>query len=49
VVSNNGALEVVAYLTEDDAKRVNVGSKVMIDNSISGVGNSYCFSHRPAD
>ncbi len=37
VVSNNGALEVVAYITEDDAKRVNVSSKVMIDNSVEGV------------
>lgn len=37
VVSNNGALEVVAYVTEDDAKRVVVGSPVVIDGSVKGV------------
>lgn len=37
VVSNNGALEVVAYVTEDDAKRISVGNKVMVDTSVQGV------------
>lgn len=37
VVSNNGALEVVAYVTEDDAKRVSVGSEVSIDGTAKGV------------
>lgn len=37
VVSNNGALEVVSYVTEDDAKRVQVGNEVMIDNTVKGV------------
>jgi RND family efflux transporter MFP subunit len=37
VVSNNGALEVLAYVTEDDAKRVSVGSEVLIDGTAKGV------------
>lgn len=37
VVSNNGALEVVSYVTEDDAKRIAVGNNVTIDNSSKGV------------
>lgn len=37
VVSNNGALEIISFVTEDDAKRVTVGSVVSIDGSIPGV------------
>jgi RND family efflux transporter MFP subunit len=37
VVSNNGALEVVSYVTDDDAKRIQVGNEVMIDNAVKGV------------
>jgi RND family efflux transporter MFP subunit len=37
VVSNNGALEVVSYVTEEDAKRIQVGNNVLIDNSVQGV------------
>jgi RND family efflux transporter MFP subunit len=37
IVSNNGALEVVAYVTEEDARRIQVGSPVLIDNSVQGV------------
>ncbi len=37
VVSNNGALEVLAYVTEDDARRIQVGNEVIIDNSVKGV------------
>ncbi|MFA5131946.1 MAG: efflux RND transporter periplasmic adaptor subunit [Candidatus Paceibacterota bacterium] len=37
IVSNNGALEVLAYVTEDDAKRAAVGSPVMIDGVFKGV------------
>jgi multidrug resistance efflux pump len=37
VVSNNGALEVVSSVTDDDAKRISVGSTVMIDGTVSGV------------
>lgn len=37
VVSNNGALEVVSYVTEDDAKRIAVGSPVTIDASVKGI------------
>lgn len=37
VVSNNGALEVLAYVTEDDAKRISVGSEVLIDGTAKGV------------
>ena len=37
VVSNNGALEVVTYVTEDDAKRIQVGNSVLIDNTTKGI------------
>lgn len=37
VISNNGALEVVSYVTEDDAKRITVGTPVKINNTIEGV------------
>lgn len=37
VVSNNGALEVISYVTEDDAKRINAGSLVTIDSNIEGI------------
>ena len=37
VVSNNGALEVLAYVTEDDAKELAVGSSVTIEDNITGV------------
>lgn len=37
VISNNGALEIVSSVNEDDAKRVIVGSKAMINNTIEGV------------
>lgn len=37
VVSNNGALEVVSLVTEDDAKRITAGSPVVINGSIPGV------------
>ncbi len=37
VVSNNGALEVISLVTDDDAKRITVGSLVTIDGSIAGV------------
>ncbi len=37
VISNNGALEIVSSVNEDDAKRVTVGSKAMINNTIEGV------------
>lgn len=37
VVSNNGALEVVAYVTEDDARELSIGAKVSIDGTGSGV------------
>ena len=37
VVSNNGALEVQAYVSEDDSKRINVGSPVVINSNIKGV------------
>lgn len=37
VVSNNRALEVLAYVTEDDAKRIQVNSSVVIDKKIKGV------------
>jgi HlyD family secretion protein len=36
-VANNGALEVIAYVTENDAKDIAAGSKVTIEDSISGV------------
>lgn len=37
VVSNNGALEVISFVNEDDAKRITVGSSVLINNTIQGV------------
>lgn len=37
VVSNNGALEVVAYVTDEDAKRIQVGNPVLIDTSVKGI------------
>ncbi len=37
VVSNNGALEVLAYVTEEDARRIRVGGEVMIDGNVKGV------------
>ncbi len=37
VVSNNGALEVLAYVTDEDAKRIAVGSSVMIDSNVKGI------------
>ncbi|MFZ2887252.1 MAG: HlyD family efflux transporter periplasmic adaptor subunit [Minisyncoccia bacterium] len=36
IVSNNGALQAVAYVTEEDKARVAVGQKVTIENDISG-------------
>ncbi len=37
VVSNNGALEVVAYGTEEDMRQLTVGAKVSINETASGV------------
>jgi HlyD family secretion protein len=37
VVSNNGALEIVAYITDEDAKQIAVGNKVNIDGGVAGV------------
>jgi len=37
VVSNNGALEVVAYVTDTDVQSIVVGSKVIIDGNVDGV------------
>lgn len=37
VVSNNGALEVVSSVTEDDSKRISVGAPVTIDGTVAGV------------
>lgn len=37
VVSNNGALEVVSNVTEDDAKRITIGSPVTINTGTRGV------------
>ncbi len=36
VVSNNGALEAIAYITEEDTARVSVGQKVDIEGGILG-------------
>lgn len=36
-VANNGALEIVAYVTENDAKDIAAGSKVTIENNVTGV------------
>lgn len=37
IVSNNGALEILAYVTPDDAQRISVGSPVLIDSMIKGI------------
>lgn len=37
VISNNGALEVVAYGTEEDMRQLTVGAKVSIEDTASGV------------
>lgn len=37
VVSNNKALEVITYVTEDDAKRIRVGSKAIVQKTTPGV------------
>lgn len=37
VVSNNGSLEVLAYVTDEDAKRIQVGNGVIINDSIKGM------------
>jgi multidrug resistance efflux pump len=37
VVSNNGALEVISFVNEDDAKRVMIGAPVTINSTVEGV------------
>lgn len=37
VISNNGALEVLAYGTEEDMRQLTVGAKVSIEDTASGV------------
>jgi multidrug resistance efflux pump len=37
IVSNNGALEILAYGTEDDSRQIAVGAKVTIDGGALGV------------
>lgn len=37
VVSNNGALEVLAYVTDEDAKRIQTGNAVIINDSTKGI------------
>jgi len=37
VVSNNGALEVVSYINEDDVSRITVNSPVVLNGSVSGI------------
>lgn len=37
VVSNNGALEVLSYVTDEDARRIAVGNEVSIDSVIKGI------------
>lgn len=37
VVSNNGALEVLAYVTEDESRRIVPGTKVTLDGGSSGI------------
>ena len=37
VISNNGALEVIAYATENDAKAIAVGGKVVMNDTALGV------------
>ncbi len=36
-VANNGALEIIAYVTENDAKDISTGSRVTIEDGVSGV------------
>lgn len=36
-VANNGTLEIVAYVTEDDAASIRVGQKVVLEKGITGV------------
>ncbi len=36
-VANNGALEIIAYVTENDARDIAVGSKVTIDDGAVGI------------
>jgi len=36
-VSNNNALEITSYITEDDRKNIKVGSKALIDGVVDGV------------
>jgi multidrug efflux pump subunit AcrA (membrane-fusion protein) len=37
VVSNNGALEILSLVTEDDAKRISIGSPARIDGNVRGI------------
>jgi len=37
VIANNGALEVVAYVTEDDARELTIGNNVSIGEGASGI------------
>jgi multidrug efflux pump subunit AcrA (membrane-fusion protein) len=37
VVSNNGALEILAYGTEEDARQIEAGAKVTIENGATGI------------
>lgn len=37
VISNNGALEIVAYATEDDVAELSLGSTVSTDKNVTGV------------
>ncbi len=37
VVSNNNALEIRAYITEEDAREIRVGAKAVIEGSVNGV------------
>ncbi len=37
VVSNNGALEVISFVNEDDAKRIRIGEPVTINSTVGGV------------
>ncbi len=37
VVSNNGALEVISYVTDEDARRITVGNPVKIEDTLNGV------------
>lgn len=47
VVSNNGALEVIAYATLEDAMVLKVGSKVTIEGSVPGVITSIAHAIDP--